>query len=240
MVSEYQSFLERKAPALPSFPVEHGELTPSLFPHQSDLTRWALRRGRAAIFASTGLGKSRMSLEWVRHVVEHTGKPALILTPLAVSQQMVEEGAELGVEVTHCRWSADVKPGVNVTNYDRLHLFDSSMFGGVVLDEASCIKHQDTKRLALLLEAFSDTPYRLSATATPAPNDYTELGTQAEFLGICTRQEMLAEYFGEVSRDKLEAMLEQPHRMNQAELYRHQMLRERWSLAYQRKRFGGG
>jgi hypothetical protein len=119
----------------------------------------------------------------------------LILAPLAVAAQTAAEGLQLDVPVTICRDGAEVGPGVNITNYDRLHRFDPSTFGAVVLDESSCIKHHDAKTLRTLLEAFQDTPFKLCATATPAPNDWTELGTHAEFLGICTRQEMLAEFF---------------------------------------------
>jgi hypothetical protein len=119
----------------------------------------------------------------------------LILAPLAVAAQTVAEGQSIGIAVTHCREPEDVRPGLNITNYDRLHKFDAEAFGAVVLDESSCIKHHDTKTLAQLLQAFARTPFKLCATATPAPNDWTELGTHAEFLGICSRQEMLAEYF---------------------------------------------
>lgn len=167
----------------------------SLMPHQSDLTGWALRRGRCAIFADTGLGKTRMQLAWADVIHKATGRDVLILAPLAVAAQTVLEGAEIGVTVTHCRELADVRPGINITNYDRLHKFDASRFGAVVLDESSCIKHHDTKTLATLLDAFKSTPFKLCATATPAPNDWTELGTHAEFLGVCSRVEMLSEYF---------------------------------------------
>lgn len=112
-----------------------------------------------------------------------------------MAAQTQREGASIGVNVTMCRDGADVRPGVNITNYDRLHRFDTSRFGAVVLDESSIIKHHDAKTLGLLLAGFSQTPYRLCATATPAPNDWTELGTHAEFLGVCTRTEMLAEFF---------------------------------------------
>lgn len=166
-----------------------------LMPHQSDLTGWALRRGRCAIFADTGLGKTRMQLAWADVIHKATGHDVLILAPLAVAAQTVKEGVEIGVAVTHCRELADVRPGINITNYDRLHKFDASLFGAVVLDESSCIKHHDTKTLATLLEAFKATPFKLCATATPAPNDWTELGTHAEFLGVCSRVEMLSEYF---------------------------------------------
>jgi hypothetical protein len=141
-----------------------------------------------------------MQLEWSRHVSEHCratlgNDRILILSPLAVAAQTVREGERIGMQVTLCREADDVRDGVNITNYDRLHRLDAKSFSGVVLDESSLIKHHDSKTLASLIEAFSATPFRLCATATPSPNDYTELGTHAEFLGICTREEMLAEFF---------------------------------------------
>lgn len=192
----YQEFIGRKLETVaPAGLTTIGELPAGLFPHQSDLVRWALRIGRAAIFADTGLGKSRMQIAWADQIHRATGRDVLILAPLAVAAQTVEEGERLGVPITHCRENADVRSGLNITNYDRLHKFDTSRFGAVVLDESSVIKHHDTRTLALLLDAFKATPYRLCATATPAPNDWTELGTHAEFLGVCTRTEMLAEFF---------------------------------------------
>jgi hypothetical protein len=136
-----------------------------------------------------------MQLAWAEAVRLHTGRPVLILAPLAVAPQTVAEGAEIGVAVKHCRDGSEIPDGacIVITNYDRLHRFDPSMFGAVVLDESSCIKHHDAKTLRTLLTAFRDTPFKLCATATPAPNDWTELGTHAEFLGVCTRAEMLAE-----------------------------------------------
>jgi hypothetical protein len=119
----------------------------------------------------------------------------LILAPLAVAQQTVGEGADMGVHITLCREASDVKPGINITNYDRLHKFEPSTFSGIVLDESSIIKHHSSKTRQQLQEAFERTPYKLCATATPAPNDWTELGTHAQFLGVCTQAEMLAEYF---------------------------------------------
>lgn len=166
-----------------------------LFPHQKDLVQWALRRGRSAIFADTGLGKSRMQVAWADTVARETGRDVLILAPLAVAEQTVEEGASIGVQVTHARDGADIRPGVNITNYARLHRFDTSRFVGVVLDESSVIKHHNSKTLAMLLDAFEQTPFKLCATATPAPNDWTELGTHAQFLGVRTQAEMLAEFF---------------------------------------------
>jgi superfamily II DNA or RNA helicase len=166
-----------------------------LFPHQLAITNWAVRKGRCAIFADTGLGKTRMQLAWSDAINRSTGADVLILAPLAVSEQTMREGAYIGVNVTHARDAVDVRKGINITNYDRLHRFDASQFGAVVLDESSIIKHHDAKTLGRLIDAFGNTPYRLCATATPAPNDWTELGTHAEFLGICSRAEMLAEYF---------------------------------------------
>lgn len=195
-MNDYTAYVSRKLTRVPPTGIASGfNLPASLFPHQSALTSWAIRRGRAAIFADTGLGKSRMQLAWADAVTRHTKLPVLILAPLAVASQTVAEGLGLSVEVNHVRDGAEVGPGINITNYDRLHRFDPSKFGGVVLDESSCIKHHDAKTLRTLLEAFRDTPFKLCATATPAPNDWTELGTHAEFLGICTRQEMLAEFF---------------------------------------------
>jgi hypothetical protein len=166
-----------------------------LFPFQRDLTAWALRRGRAAVFASTGLGKTRMLLAWADAVHAATGRDVLVLAPLSVAAQTAAEGARVGVAAAVCRDGADVRPGISVTNYDRLHRFDTNRFGAVVLDESSCIKHSDAKTFRQLTDAFAATPFRLACTATPAPNDWIELGTHAEFLGICTRAEMLAEFF---------------------------------------------
>lgn len=163
----------------------------SLFPHQVDIVRWALRLGRAAVFADTGLGKTRMQVEWARHVAAHTGARVLILAPLAVSEQTVAEAALMGVQIG--------KPGsearVHVLNYERLHQIDPDVYVGVVLDESSILKSYDGATRTALVDAFARTPYRLACTATPAPNDHTELGNHSEFLGVCTRQEMLAEYF---------------------------------------------
>lgn len=192
----YSDYIARKLSSVPSTGIDGAfSLPESMFPHQAALASWAIRRGRAAIFADTGLGKSRMQIAWADAVHKHTGRPVLILAPLAVAAQTVIEGRSLSVEIQHCRSGSDAGPGINITNYERLHLFDPSSFGAVVLDESSCIKHHDTKTLKTLLDAFKETPFKLCATATPAPNDWTELGTHAEFLGVCTRQEMLAEFF---------------------------------------------
>lgn len=191
----YEEFLRAKFQHHQSDGIDVAHLPDWLFPHQADLTRWALRRGRAAIFADTGLGKTRMELAWADRVHQHTGRPVLILAPLAVAEQTVEEGGSVGLTVTHAREPDQIRNGINITNYDRLHRFDASVFSGVALDESSIIKHHTAKTLAQLIEAFGATPYKLCATATPAPNDWTELGNHAEFLGIRSRTEMLCEFF---------------------------------------------
>jgi len=168
---------------------------PPMFPFQRALASWAIQRGRAAVFADTGLGKTRIQLAWADAVTRTTGGPVLILAPLAVAQQTKLEGSEIGISVDHLRAQSGAVSGIVITNYDRLHKFNPADFVGVVLDESSIIKHHDAKTLRVLLSAFRDTPFKLCATATPAPNDWTELGTHAEFLGICSRAEMLAEYF---------------------------------------------
>lgn len=195
-VSAYESFVDGKLSRLSASGIAgQVDLPDSLFGHQAALTRWALKRGRAAIFADTGLGKTRIELAWGQQVARYTQRPVLILCPLAVAAQTAAEGARIGIDVTVCRDGSDVRPGINVTNYDRLHRFDCSIFGGVAPDESSVIKHHDAKTFATLTREFENTPFKLPCTATPAPNDWTELGTHAEFLGVCTRAEMLSEFF---------------------------------------------
>ena len=135
----YDQYVRDKLVRVQPTGFEPGELHTGLFPHQHALVQWSLRRGRCAVFADTGLGKTRIQLEWAARVHEHTGKDVLILAPLAVAAQTADEGVALGVNVTTCREQADVRPGVNITNYERLHRFTPSHFGAVVLDESSCI-----------------------------------------------------------------------------------------------------
>ena len=192
----YQDFVNRKLAYNESAGVGDQWLDKSdLFPHQEALCRWALRKGKSAIFADTGLGKTRMELKWASAVHRATDADVLILAPLAVAEQTRIEGEAIGLVVTHARDGDEVKPGITITNYDRLHRFDAGRFGAVVLDESSRIKHDDSKTLAIMMDAFRDTTYKLCATATPAPNDWTELATHAQFLGVCTAAEMLAEFF---------------------------------------------
>ncbi len=196
MTDAYAAFLAAKQIAAPSHTIAHTRpLHDALFPFQRDIVAWALRKGRAAIFADCGLGKTLMQLEWAQHVHESTGKPVLILAPLAVSAQTVAEGARFGYTVTACRHQADMRDGLNITNYEMLEHFDTAPLAGIVLDESSILKAYDGKTRTAIIEAFGATPYRIACTATPAPNDFMELGNHADFLGVLTRAEMLATFF---------------------------------------------
>jgi superfamily II DNA or RNA helicase len=194
---KYDEFIGDKLKSLAPVGIQGWSDLPSpMFPHQEALASWAIKRGRAAIFADTGLGKTRIQLAWADAVAKTTGGAVLILAPLAVAQQTAHEGHDLEIFVDHLREQLPgTVSGITITNYERLHRFNPDDYVGIVLDESSCIKHHDAKTLQVLLSAFRDTPYKLCATATPAPNDWTELGTHAEFLGVCSRAEMLAEFF---------------------------------------------
>ena len=194
---DYLEFLESKRIIHPStgLDIPREKLSPVLFEFQKDLTRWNLLKGRSASFASTGLGKTFMQVEFAAQVHQNTGENVLILAPLAVSQQTVREAKKMGITVHPCRTQDDVKSGINITNYEMLQHFNPAKFGGVVIDESSILKSFEGKLRQQITDAFRDTPFKLSATATPAPNDYMELGTQAEFLGVMKRNEMLAMFF---------------------------------------------
>jgi len=193
----YQEFIRAKA----SLDVESGfeptDLGDHLFDFQRAIVEWACKRGRAAIFADTGLGKTAMQTEWARQVTEHTGGMVLIAAPLCVAQQTVEEAAKFGIHIQYCRSPSDIKTttSIVITNYEMLDKFDPADFAGIVLDESSILKSQTSKTRQLIIEMFQRTPYRLSCTATPSPNDHMELGNQAEFLGVMTAVEMLAMFF---------------------------------------------
>lgn len=192
----YAAFLERKRLIDPPTGVVVGELPGFMFSHQRDIARWALRRGRAAVFAGTGLGKTAIELVWADQVARHMRQPVLILAPLAVAAQHVREASRFGLVATAARSMADVSgTTVYVTNYAKMDHFDLSSFGGIVLDESSIIKAHDGKTRARLIEQCQSIPFRLAATATPAPNDFMELGNHAEFLGVMSYAEMLAMFF---------------------------------------------
>lgn len=165
-----------------------------LFPFQASLVEWSIRKGRAGLFADCGLGKTPMQLVWAENVRRRTGKPILIVTPLAVALQTVAEAAKFGIEAAVSRDGSVTGP-LTVTNYDRLHHFDSDAFGGVVCDESSAIKAFDGERRALVTDFLRKHQYRLLCTATAAPNDYIELGTSSEALGYLGYMDMLARFF---------------------------------------------
>jgi DNA modification methylase len=193
MTATYTAFLASKRLIVPAagVVVDPSLLHPALFPFQRDMTRWALRKGRAAIFADTGLGKTLMQLAWA----QHAGPRVLILAPLGVARQTVREGERWGIPVRYCRDGRQAQDGITITNYEMLPHFDPAAFDAVVLDESSILKNFEGKTRAALIEAFRATPLRLCCTATPAPNDISELANHAEFLGILSRAEMLAAFF---------------------------------------------
>jgi len=195
-VGEYADFLDSKfRPAAAQNGIEPGPVHSSLYPFQVAIVDWAVRLGRAAVFADCGLGKTRIQIEWARQVAQFTSKPVLILAPIAVSVQTRDEGNDIGCRVNICRSQEEVLGGVNITNYEMLHAFDPSGFSGVVLDESSILKSFMGKTKRRLMEAFHDTKYKLCCTATPAPNDYMELGNHSQFLNVLASNEMLARWF---------------------------------------------
>ena len=181
--------------------VDRDDLNNNMFEFQKDIIKWALKKGRACVFSDCGTGKSIMQLEFADKVSNRTGCKSLIVAPLAVVAQTKQEGEKFGFSVTVCRSMDDVKEGVNITNYEMLSHFDADAFGAVVLDESSILKSFTSSTRNQLIDQFQRTPYRLCCTATPSPNDFTELGNHVEFLGIMSRSEMLATYFTHDSGD---------------------------------------
>ena len=191
-MSNYMEFIKRKATSDPDTGLQVvPPLNPMLHEHQADMVRWALKRGRAAIFADCGLGKGPMQMEWA------TRQPhdALIVAPLAVAHQFVREAEKFGIDLAYAKDQSQITKRITVTNYERLENFHIEQFGAVALDESSILKNSAGAYSTWMIDAFKDTPFRLCSSATPAPNDVMELGTQAEFLGVMTRGEMLAMYF---------------------------------------------
>jgi hypothetical protein len=193
---EYDFFVKSKRRAELATGHRAEVLNEHLFDFQHAVVSWAVRRGRAAIFADTGLGKTLMQLAWSDEVARHTDGIVLIMAPLAVSEQTIEQGSAFGIEVSRVPHGCSPdKPGVWITNYERMDSIDCSELSGLVLDESSILKAHDGRTRGKIIEAAQGIPYRLSCTATPSPNDFEELGNQCEFLGVMTRTEMLATYF---------------------------------------------
>lgn len=192
---DYKEFLENKKIRFYNGGFESDYVNEKLFGWQTDIVRWCLRKGKSAIFSDCGSGKTAMQLEWAAEVSEHCQMPVLILAPLSVGKQTQREGVKFGIHVTVCRTQADIQGGVNITNYEMIEHFDPNAFCGIVLDESSILKHQDSKTRQYLTDAFVNTPYKLCCTATPSPNDFMELGQHSQFLGVMNHTEMLATFF---------------------------------------------
>ena len=192
-MTSYADFLESKRLVVPAtgHNVPAEAIHPLLFDFQRDIVRWALRKGRAAIFADCGLGKTLMQLEWARLL----GGRSLIVAPLSVARQTVGEASKIGLGIHYTRSGDDLIDDINITNYEMVERFNAGDFTSVVLDESSILKGLDGKTRRRVTEMFAETPYRLCCTATPAPNDIAEIANHAEFLGIMTRAEMLAAFF---------------------------------------------
>lgn len=197
-MNDYERFLKSKElrAEATGFDIDRDSITPFAFDYQKDIISWACKKGKCAILTGCGSGKTLMQLEWCRAVNEHTKKPVLIVAPLSVVRQTQGEAHKFNIcPVTICRNQSDVSSGVNITNYEMIEHFNPAVFSGVCLDESSILKSFTGKYQNLLTDMFCKTPYRLLCTATIAPNDYTEIGTSCEFLGIMSRTEMLATYF---------------------------------------------
>lgn len=194
--TDYDAFIASKVKTRRASGFEPKPIKAPLFDWQKSVVRWAIRNGCAALFEDCGLGKTAQQLEWARQVSKHTKAPVLILTPLAVAHQTAKEAEKFGIKASVAESQKDVKTsGVFITNYEKLEHFDTTAFSGVVLDESSILKAVTGKTRIALTEAFSRTPYRLCCTATPSPNDYTEFGQHAAFLGVCTPAQMLSTFF---------------------------------------------
>ena len=206
----YSDFLQTKIKKISDSGFEVKDLNENLFDFQRYIVEKALRKGKYAIFADCGLGKTLMQLEWAHKVAEHTNQPVLILAPLAVSGQTIKEGNKFGIEVfeySHEATPCQFEPLVFITNYEQLDKIDVSVFSGVVLDESSILKNFTGVYRNQIIDKFRHTPYKLACTATPSPNDDMEICNHAEFLGYGTRTEILAMYFthdgGETAKWKL-------------------------------------
>ena len=193
IAATYTEFLDSKRQMVESMgiDVDQDAIHSLMFPFQRELVQWTLRKGRVALFADTGLGKTLMQLEWARQL----DVPTLIIAPLAVAQQTIREGVSIGMTVQYVRRPEQITEKVAITNYELLDHFDMDRFDAVILDESSILKSVDGKTRTRLIEMCREVSYRLCCTATPAPNDVAEFANHAEFLGICTRQEMLSMFF---------------------------------------------
>lgn len=195
MTDEYLEFIRSKQLSVVPSGFDCNDIGDHLFDFQKAAVKWALKRGRAALFEDTGLGKTVQQVTWAQKVHEHADGNVLIVAPLCVAQQTVQEAAKFGISINYVRDQDQVKDGISITNYEMLEKFDLDSFMGVVLDESSILKSHTSKTRDAIIEGFKHTPYKLSCTATPSPNDFIELGNQSQFLGVMNQQEMLATFF---------------------------------------------
>jgi hypothetical protein len=193
-MADYSDFLQAKSQEGALHGFDPVFMPSTLFDFQRSLVTWAVQKGRAAIFADCGLGKTAMQLTWAQNVVEYTGKPVLTLTPLAVAAQTIREGEKFGIECARSSDGTIVAP-ITITNYERLDHFRPDDFAGVVCDESSILKSFDGATKSRITSFMRKVPYRLLATATAAPNDFIELGTSSEALGYMGHMDMLARFF---------------------------------------------
>lgn len=213
-MQDYLKFLESKIKRVyeAGFDVDQNTLNKHLFDFQRYIVAKAVKMGKYAVFADCGLGKTLMQLEWGRLVSEHTQKPVLVLCPLAVAGQTIEEGVKFGIHVEKLVSMTELPNGIYITNYDQLENINASQFSGVVLDESSILKNYEGSTKNMVIDYFQQTPYKLACTATPSPNDFMELGNHSEFLNIMPRNEMLAMYFvhdgGETAKWRLKGHCE--------------------------------
>ncbi|NBT31874.1 MAG: helicase [Rhodobacteraceae bacterium] len=191
----YRDFIASRAMVANSSGIAAHRIEAHVKAHQRAVIEFAMSRGSSAAFLDTGLGKSLIELEFARQCAEETRKPSLIMTPLAVAGQMVREAQKFGIDARQIREQHEVGAGVMVTNYERLPKLDPGSFGAIILDESSILKSFAGKTRNMLMDAFGGHRFKLAATATPSPNDHTELGNHAEFLGIMRQQEMLSKWF---------------------------------------------
>ncbi len=230
VTDDYQTFLHRKTQLGGNHGFDPSWMPPFLFDFQADLVAWACRKGRAAIFADCGLGKTPMQLVWAENVARKTGGRVLILAPIAVSLQTKMEGEKFGVDVERVRDGAMARGRIVVTNYQQLHRLNPSDYSGVVCDESSVLKHFDAKTRKDVTRFLLKIPYRLLATATPAPNDWSELGSSSEALGELTHTDMLEMFFRELDWDERRAIFFDGHYSRRISLRALDSMTGRWRL----------
>ena len=190
---DYDKFLESKQFKIESggWNISHDDINPHLFSFQKDIVKWAVKKGRCAVFLDTGLGKTFIQLEWARII----GKKTLIFAPLSVARQTMREGKKINIDVHYVREESEMIDGINIANYEILDHFSSECAGAIILDESSILKSLSGVTRKKITKIFKSVPFKMCCTATPAPNDFTEIGNHAEFLNVCSMQEMLAMFF---------------------------------------------